>query len=272
MSVRPKMYLIGDAILDNFYTLPNKERDLTKELTDLNFNVYNYAIDDTKVSDLLNGITPREIFIKSRSYPYSIQKDGKIYQIQSLLDSIGVVKTFTPVYGEFNIRPIGEDSKPDTMVVISMGGNDLGTGLRNIIWGPEYYINSVITSEFIANYKKVIEKVRQGCEKIVLISVYLPYLGIGSSYGLYSPLAKPIMDKWHKFIHGVAKEYNVPILDLSRTLNIGERSHYGTEDTRASNISSKCIAECLAYIYRNYPNSYRVYYAPNLDASHIVVE
>jgi lysophospholipase L1-like esterase len=271
MSKHSVIYLVGDAILDNFYWLSDRTRDLTKELTDLNFDVRNYAVDDVKVNDLINGVVPKEIYVKARSYQYPIRNDGKMYPIQSLLDNIGVVKSFTSVYDKFNIIPIGESSRADNMVVISMGGNDIHSNFRNIIWGPEYFVNTVITSDFINNYKKVIEAARSSCDKIVLISIYLPYLGVGSSYGLYSPLAKPIMDKWHKFINGIAKEYNIAVLDLSRTLNIGDRSHYGVDDTRASNISTKCIANCLAYIHRNY-NGYHVYYAPNIDSSNIKVD
>lgn len=271
MSKHPVIYLIGDAILDNFYWLSNRERDLKKELTDLNFTVNNYAIDDMKVADLLNGIVPKEQYIKTRSYSYPVNKDGKMYPLQALASDVGISKAFTPVYGGFGIGSINKDLRSDNMVVISMGGNDVYSNFRNILWGPEYFISAVITQEFTSNYKKVIETAYKSCNKIVLISIYLPYLGVGSSYGLYSPLAKPIMDKWHKFINQVAEGYNIPVLDLSRTLDIGNRCHYGIDDTRASNIATKCIADCLAYIYHHY-DGYHIYYAKNIDPLNIVIE
>lgn len=267
----PMICLLGDAILDNYYTLYNKEYDLKRELTDLNFNVHNYAVDDIKVADIINGIIPRELYTKSRSYPYPIDQDGKMYPLKSIASTIGVNKSFTSVYGNMGIKSIGEDIKPDSMVVISMGGNDIYSKFRNIFLGPEYFVNAIITEEFVSNYKKVIETVKRLCDKIVLISVYLPYLGNGSSYGIYTPLAKPIMDRWHLFIYSIAREYNIPLLDLNRTLNVGDRSHYGVDDTRVSNVSNKCIAECISYIYSHY-DGHHIYYTPGLNVKNIIVE
>lgn len=267
MSSKPTIYLLGDAILDNYHTLSNREQDLRKDISDLGFTVHNYAVDDVKVVDVINGITPREIYTKSRSYPYPIQKDGKMYPLKYVTSIIGVNRFFTPVYAGIDTSEI----RPESMIVISIGGNDIHSKVKSVLLGFEYFINSVITPEFIANYRKVIETAKSSCHKIVLVSIYLPYLGLGSSYGVFTPFGKPVMERWHKFIHGLGREYNIPVLDLSRTLNVGERSHYGNDDTRVSNVASKCIADCIAYIYSHY-QGYRVYYAPNLDATKIVAE
>lgn len=269
---KPTICLLGDAILDNYYTLSNKEYDLKRELTDLDFNVYNYAVDHVKVADIINGIVPNENFTKSRPYSYPVDQDGKFYPLKLVMSIIGGNKSFTSVYGEIKgFSSSSENTKPDSMVVISMGGNDIYSKFRNIFLGPEYFVNAIITEEFTANYKKVIETVKITCDKIVLISVYLPYLGNGSSHGIYTPLAKPIMDRWHRFIYGIARDYNIPLLDLSRTLNVGDRSHYGLDDTRVSNVSNKCIAECISYIYSHY-DGHHIYYAKNCDSSNITVE
>ena len=263
MSSNPTICLLGDAILDDYYTLSDKERDLKKELTDLRFDVYNCATDDVKVVDVINGIVPNENYMKSRSYSYPTEKDGKMYPLKSVTSFIGINKSFASVYdGIKSFSSFGVSTKPDTMVVISMGGNDIHSKFGNVILGPEYLINNVITPEFISNYKTIIEMIKTSCNKLVLVSIYLPYLGIGSAYGLYAPVAKPVIDKWNKFIHSLAQEYNIPVLDLSKTLNVGNRSHYGNDNTRTSNISNKCIANCISYIYKNY-NGYETYYAAN---------
>ena len=271
MSSKREIHLLGDAILDNYSRLTNPAQDLKKELTDLGFSVNNCAVDDVKVSDIIHGTVPKEQYTKSRSYPYPIHKDGKMYPLKSVLSAIGVNKSFSPVYSGVRAPSKHKESTSDNMVVISMGGNDIHSKFASIFLGAGYFINSVITPEFTLNFKKVIETIRSGCDKIVLVSIYLPYLGNGSAYGLYTPLAKPVMDNWNKFIHGIAKEYNIPVLDLSRTLNIGNRSHYGTDDTRVSNVSSKCIADCLAYIHSHY-NGHHVYFCPDCDSSNIIVE
>jgi lysophospholipase L1-like esterase len=264
------IHLVGDAILDNFYWLSDREKDLKKEISNLGYNVHNHAVDHVKVSDILDGIVPHELYIKSRSYPYPTDKDGKIYPLKLILKHNKTNKSFANIYSGLN--PIcGTNSNHDNMVVISMGGNDIFSKFKNIILGVDYFFGSVVTSDFISNYEKIIETIKANCQKIVLVSIYLPYLGVGSSYGLYSPMAKPIMDKWHIFIHNIGRKYNIPVLDLSRTLNIGERTHYGTDDTRASNLTNICVAKCIAYIHSNY-DGYHVYYCPDCDFSKITVE
>lgn len=266
------VHLLGDAILDNYYRLSDPKKDLNKELTDLGFEVNNCAIDDVKVSDVINGVVPKEMYTKSRSYKYPIQKDGKMYPLRSVLTKIGIHNSFQSIYS--GIKSEAKQPKrleQDNMVVISMGGGDVHSKVKGIMLGGEYFINSVVTSDFVNNFKRVIETVQPSCPKIVLLSIYLPYLGVGSSYGMYAPFAKTVMHKWNKFINGIAKQYNIPVLDLSRTLDVGNRDHYGTDDTRVSNITNKCMAQCLQYIYSHY-DGHHIYYAPDCKFSDLKVE
>jgi hypothetical protein len=265
----PTVHLLGDSILDNYYWLSDKNRDLKVEISSLGYIVHNYAVDDTKVYDVINGVTPQQLYITSRPYPYQTEKDNKMYPLKLLAQNVGINRAFSSTYGR--IHPIGVGMPSDHIVVISMGGIDLGIKILNIILGTNYYISSVLTDEFIANYTRVIETIRTSCEKIILVSTYLPYLGKGSTYGSYSGYAKPVMEKWHDFLYQIANKHNIPVLDLSRTLNPDDRSHYGSLETRTSNKSSKCIAECIAYINKNY-NGHHIYHAPNADASKIVIE
>lgn len=271
VQTQPTIYFIGDAILDNYYNLSNKEQDLKKELSDRGFVVHNYAADHIKVSDIHNGIIVNDIQVKSRSYPYPVHSNGKMYPLKSVAALTGVNKAFSPIYESIGVQSIGATEQCDNMIVISMGGNDMYANVKNIILGPEYFVNTILTPEFITNYKKVIETAKNMCDRIVLISMYLPYLGVGSSYGLYFPITKPVMEKWNKFVHDIGREYNIPILDLMRTLDIGDRTHYGTDEARLSNLSNKCLAECLVYIYSHY-HGHHTYFAPKLDYTNIVTE
>ncbi len=76
------------------------------------------------------------------------------------------------------------------------------------------------------------------------------------------------MEKWNEFIFLIAKKYDIPVLDLNKTLNNKDRSHYGTNDTRPSNISSKCVAKCIKYIYTHY-DGYNIYFSPECNLSKI---
>ena len=237
------IFLIGDGILDNFYYLEDKDKDLKKEISLLGYEVYNYAMEEMKVTDILNGCIITKTCSSSRNYPYEIVlNDGKLYPLKLLAEKTEVKKPnkiFSSVYG--NLSSI-QYPKPETsnknMAVISIGGNDIGEKFFNIVLGVEYFMNSKITQEFIDNYENIIKTVNIYCKKMVLVSMYLPYLGDNSSYAQYTRFAIPIMDKWHEFLYGLAKKHNIPVLDLNKTLNNKERSHYGIDDTRTSNISS----------------------------------
>lgn len=263
---RSVIHLLGDAILDNYYWLSDKNNDLKKEISSLGHHVNNYAIDDASVTSIINGIKPKEIYVKSRPYPYPIDNDGKIRPLTLLSRNIN--RSFSSTYGEIKPINFSNDSNDDHMIVLSMGGNDLGTNIIKILLGIDKFINSVITKDFIANYENIISSAKKQCNKIVLVSIYLPYLGPGSVYNLYSSYSKPVMDKWHDFVYAMAKKYNIPVLDLSRTFDYNDRSHYGSDITRSSNKSSKCIAQCLSHIYHNY-SGHKIYYAPKCDATNI---
>lgn len=267
MKSQSSIYLLGDAILDNYHWLDDQNKDLKKEITSLGFTVNNYAVDDTKVTDIINGIKPKDLYVKTRNYSYPVDEDGKMYPMRLLSRSINPTTTFASIYGNMNTST----STRDNMAVISMGGNDLRANLLRIVLGADTYMNSVLTKEFIASYEKIITDTQKICDKIVLISIYLPYLGPGSSYALYSSFAKPIMHKWHKFLYGIAEKHNIPVIDLGKTFNPQDRSHYGKVETYPSNKSNKCIADCISHIYNNY-DGYHIYYAPNCDSSKITFE
>lgn len=263
------IYFIGDGILDNHLSLQNKELDLRKEIINLGYNVHNFAIDEIKLIEIIDGVIPNKLYTVGRNYPYQINKDGKLYPLQELTKKISPNKSFTPIYNGISSLEIKKNN--DNMTVISIGGSDINTKFFNITLGTDYFVNATLTEEFINNYQKIIETIQIDCKKIVLVSMYLPYLGTGSSYAKYSSFATPIMDKWHEFLYSLAKKYDIPVLDLNKTLNNKDRTHYGVNDTRTSNISSKCIAKCLTYIYSHYDN-HHIYYAPNCNISKIVTE
>jgi hypothetical protein len=244
------IYLIGDGILDNFKYLDDKNLDLCKEISNLGYDVHNYAKEEMKVIDVINGYKLDDKQIKLRNYKYPIDtKDSKLYPLRLIQNNKKLID--------------------DNFAVISLGGNDVGERFFNIVLGVDYFMNAVITPEFQTNYEKIIESVKINCKKNLLVSMYLPYLGEGSSYGKYTNFSIPIMKKWNDFIYSLGKKYNIPVLDLNKTLDNKNRSHYSNiDDTRLSNISSKCMAKCIKYIYKHY-DGYYVYYSTNCNGSKI---
>ena len=91
------------AILDNFYWLTNTSYDLKYELTQLNYNVHNYSVDETKVNDIFTGIVPNKTLVASKKYPYL----EKVKQLDILANKFNK---------NYNLK---------SMIVLSIGGNDL---------------------------------------------------------------------------------------------------------------------------------------------------
>jgi lysophospholipase L1-like esterase len=246
------IYLIGDGILDNFRYLNDKSLDLRKELSDMGYDVHNYAKEEVKVIDVLNGYKLNNKQINSRDYKYNVDsKDNTLYPLVLL-------RKHTNTY----------NMGGNNIAVISVGGNDVGERFFNIMLGVEYFINAVLTEQFKNNYEKIIDSVHTDCPKMILVSMYLPYLGQNSYYGKYVNYSVPIMEKWNEFIYSLAKKHNIPVLDLNKTINTSNRDHYGTNDSRLSNIATKCIAKCIKYIYTHYEGHY-IYYSPDCNCKKI---
>lgn len=235
------IYLIGDGILENKEWLKEKEKDLQADLTAKGFKVHNFAQTFFTVQDILYGKK-----IKNKTYE----------PLKNL------PKSFSSVYG--NIL-----SDKSSLAVLSMGGNDINAHTIKLVLGTNIFINSVLSPIFVSDYEKVIEKVKANTSQILLISVYLPYLGVGSSFVKWSSMSKEIISKWNTFVYSMAKKYDIPVLDLALTLDPQDKSCY-SEEIHCSNKASTCIAECINYIYKHY-QGYSVYYAPKCDSSKITM-
>ncbi len=250
MQTTKNIYLVGDGILDNYEYLNNKSKDLTYELTKLKYNVTNLAIDSAKVRDIRNGFSPKLKYITKN---HQIEKDGSYHQLNKLIAKISDGH-FMSVHNRVH----------NNMVVLSMGGNDIYSKIGNIIFGGDFFIGSILTDNFKKNYERILSKILNICNKIVLVSIYLPYLGKDSSYYKYSSQSETVITKWNSFVYEMAKKFNIVVLDLNKTLDTKNRSHYGTDIQRMSNISNKCMADCISYIYEYYENG-KIYYCDDFE-------
>lgn len=107
--------------------------------------------------------------------------------------------------------------------------------------------------------------------KVILVLVYIPYLGEGSKYKMFSKYRDQAFERLLLFYRMIARKHDIPLLDLSRTFDYNNRSHYGSTEIEPSNLSNKCIADCIDYINHNY-QKHSVYYAPNCDITNIKIE
>jgi hypothetical protein len=237
--------LLGDSVLDNFFWLSDREKDLTYDLGLMGYRVCNLAVDESCLSNVVNSIVPNETYRNSRQYPYLCNDQGIMEPLRLL--------------------------KPCDIVVLSVGGNDFRRNLSNLLFGIDKFLAMVINPEFIKTFDGLLSTLRTQAKKVILVCVYAPYLGTGSQYQLMAPFKDGVYDKIRIFLQYLCKRHNIALLDLSRTFNPYDRTHYGTTEIEPSNKSSHCIAECIRYIDQNY-QGYHTYYAPNCEISKIVRE
>jgi len=233
----PTIILLGDSVLDNFYWLDDPTKDATYTLRSLGHNVYNYAVDESIITSVIDGIVPASTYRSTRSYPYPVDDDGVVRPIPLLLRT------------------------SHDMSVLSVGGNDLRAKIANIIYGIDYFINCVFTPLFYEQYDYVVNCMKAR-GKVVLVAIYSPYLGPGSIYASLKHYHTELFKRIRAFYYIMGRRHNVPVLDLSRTFDPMVRSHYGSTVIEPSNSSSFCLAHCINHIYKYY-DGYHVYYAPD---------
>jgi hypothetical protein len=241
--------LIGDSILDNFYWLEDRQNDLHAQLTHLGYTTFNFAVDESRLRDVIFGIRPKQVYSRSRTYPYPVDNTRKVHPL-SLLN---------------NIR--------SDLTVISVGGNDLRHNLYQLLNGIDAFINSVFTPDYTNDYRHLLQtaKFLTTGGRIILTCLYCPYLGEGSRYRQLEPFKDILLLRIRNFYINLAQMYDIPVLDLSRTFNPYNRSHYGSTEIEPSNFSSLTIAQCIHYMYLNY-RGYDIYYAPECNILNLTRE
>lgn len=240
--------LIGDGIVDNFLHLEHREQDLCFSLKQLGYQVDNYACENVSLFDIRRGFSIPSKNIKKRKYPYRTSQDEKCHPIHYL------TSPFELSY------PLAENQRK--LVVLSVGGNDIRSKKLKIAFGVDSFLTNLLDDKFISEYRKIIEDILAKDCDLVLVSFYLPYLGDDSSYLKYKNKSEKLMEGWNNFIKGLASDYNLPVIDLSRTLDPEQRSHYSEDQTHMSNLSSSALARCIDYVYRH-NKGFCFYYAEN---------
>lgn len=244
------IYLIGDAIVDNFYWLAQPQRDLTAELTDRGYQVHNYAADGMRVCNIFVGCSIEAKYQSARAYPYPVESDGKLRPIHLLSRMSQSNGHFQSNYHNHFANLL--DRPASGMIVLSLGGMDIHDNSVKICLGRDYFMSTILTPTFINHYDRAIQACLKSCPKVVLVSVYLPYLGTGSRYGNFAGFARSIIEPWSDFIRRKAQQYDVAVLDLSNVFDCMNRSHYAEDETKASNIGCQLMARALDYIYTHY--------------------
>jgi len=234
------IYLVGDSVLDNFRWMANPQQNLTQQLiniTDRSVTIYNFAVDETRIKDILIGKRPRSIYQNIRAQynleKYPIAENGHVYPL--------------------NLLKQYKNSLKRNIVVISMGGNDLRKYLCFLKDGWKTVFNKLINENFIRNYIDVIKHIHEITPEIILIVVYKPYKDFCSQYR--EELDK-LLESTRKIILIIAKQFKLPVIDLSKTFNPNDPTHYGMgnghDPIEPSLIGSQFIADLIKKVISDF--------------------
>ena len=278
--------LMGDSVLDNFYWLENNNEDVANQLKSLYLykkqklvKVTNLALDETETHNIYEGKVPGLNYVNLRKKigmePYRVQIDGvfrPLIQLKKLIYCENQKEGFFDkckniLFGEKKTKQknlkkdynkkkeqIEKISKPKFLkdrashIILSIGGNDARTNLQ--FGTSKKILESLKKNNFVENYKKAISSIYKIIKKIVIVIVYRP------GPGFYEMMEKKEIDKLYTrvvpLMLEIARDYKIPVIDLSRTFDPLDYSHYGSTPIEPSNKSGIFICEKIVKVLESF--------------------
>merc|ERR1712228_279313 len=261
--------LMGDSVIDNFYWLKDKTKDIKQQILDTYENkvkVTNLAVDESRSQDVLYGMDPSFVYVDARKKvglePYPMDKNGKVIPLEIVKNMIDKKEIILNVK-KHQIKPT---------VVLSIGGNDVRVllynfSMQNMMSGLE---------KLRQNMQKIVEKLLFDFKlNVVPVLCYEPYQDFATQHGLKREQLLQIFNIGATKIFELCETYSLPVIDLSRTFNTFDRSHYGSTSIEPSNKSGQFIVDIIQFINDNYPfnsdvKSSKIYYGLKSDKDGIV--
>lgn len=280
----PKIVLMGDSVLDNFYWLQDRsldlrnllERRLQDDETLHDHRCVNLAVDQMSSFDFIeraphrNGWSQYEsarnrVFSDSaepadRTYAHLRAEDGNIHSVA-------------------NLRKL----KNVKCAVVSLGGNDVylsrdvQIALIKSLNPFQRHLREEVAEQFRERLLSIFEafdQVMDPASFVLPVIVYHPHHGFsisGLQSGCKGFLAKTAQSVFLKHLVTpmarqflvIAQERCLPVLDLSRTFNPNDVTHYGTMDmdgtaevnwsgAEPSDTSQGFIAELIMHVAKNW--------------------
>lgn len=224
MEAQKKIALLGDSILDNFYWLETREEDLTYLLIKKGYICSNFAVDESRLADVICGIKPKEVYASSRPYSYPVNENG-------IVEPLNLVRQASP-----------------DLIVLSVGGNDFRVNIFNLIFGFDFFVSTVLSDTYKKSYETLVGELKRVTKNVALVSFYTPYLGNGSSYSILAPYRERLRKSWNDFIFSIAKKYGCKVIDLDKLFNPYDRTDYGSTEIEPSDKTNSKIADIIASI------------------------
>lgn len=213
-----RILLVGDSTLDNAYWVHKGERDLT-ELFELEgkYDVLNYAVDNSRIADVMNGMSPEHVYRNNRRYAYPVESNDKVEPMQHV--------------GEANY------------VVLSIGGND----------GRQRLSQGSTLAGLSAEYRALVQAIRAQCPKVILVIPYMPCFAIADpAMKTQRGTVETFMNEWRKAVMQIGTELHLPVIDLSVDIDSEDRSYYGTTCIEPSEKGSQVIKDRIEKVIEEF--------------------
>eukprot|EP00475_Leptophrys_vorax_P033340 TRINITY_DN5222_c0_g2_i1.p1 TRINITY_DN5222_c0_g2~~TRINITY_DN5222_c0_g2_i1.p1 ORF type:complete len:441 (-),score=100.74 TRINITY_DN5222_c0_g2_i1:1316-2638(-) len=300
-----KVVIMGDSVLDNFFWLKepkeylrpvlqrrleeHKDPDITcaafPDVALGSMGVINLAVDQMSTFDFIKRTR------ESNSW-YVYSHGRTIVQFENKLDRDYLISQDGNVYSVKNLQKVNNVK----YVLVSVGGNDvylqasIQIALILSLLPFQSFRREKVGKEFGQRLSNILKKIEAAVPDAVVIPVivYHPHYDFsisGLQHGFLGCIAKTVQKYCLKTMVTsmvrqfmlYARDRHLPVIDLSRTLDPSNVSHYGTEDMKKgnyidapwsgaepSNVSNVFICELVEHVMKNFDpreKSSRVYYA-----------
>ncbi|CAM9888599.1 unnamed protein product [Ascophyllum nodosum] len=241
-STNLKVALVGDSVLDNHFWLHRPAEDvraqtessLRQAYPSRNVEVLNFAVDESTVTCVLRGRTPASFYQRGRRKanmePYPMDEDGVVRPLNLL-----------------------RKAKP-THVVLSIGGNDARVRFLQSR-DPDVVTELMVNDGLVANLRRLIEFIKaEVTSNIILVYVYMPQFKMIPILSFLPPpsILQRLLVNFSKFFIEIANDHCLPLIDLSRTFDPNNRSHYGSTPIEPSNLSGQFIADLTLKVLQEF--------------------
>lgn len=264
---------IGDEVLDNFNAIDYPREDVRNTLLKnlmsshkgsvFRGKVYNFAVDGCTLNGLCYGIQPSNELLLSR-YTKFLGLNPYPLGGGHLVNQIELIERFQPDY-----------------IACSIGMNEGKEHQSKLMWGSKEFLKCVMKDGFMQKFKYLIQKLSSIQSNIIFVLPPKPHKSIFEHYrksvgwGMqYFPVEdwfnfdqklEEVYLEFRKIYFTYCKSQRFALIDLYKTINPNDITHYGSTPSSLSNFSGNKLAEIIKHIIDNhdFKGESKTYYAAN---------
>mmetsp|Transcript_59750 Transcript_59750/g.98643 ORF Transcript_59750/g.98643 Transcript_59750/m.98643 type:complete len:679 (+) Transcript_59750:31-2067(+) len=243
--------LMGDSVLDDFYWLQDKTKDVRQQILDTYHNrvkCTNLAVDESTSDDVLYGTNPLFVYVDARKefglapYPTDKNNAGKVEPLKILKRMIDSKEVVVDVDTNTHIKPT---------VVLSIGGNDGRVLLFDFTFNLQNIAEGM--NKLQQNFDTIVQTLLYELNvNVIAVVVYEPYSDFAAGFNISRDQLLQIFELGANNIFALAEMYALPVIDLSRTFDPFDRTHYGSTSIEPSNLSGQFIVDLIHFVHEDF--------------------